>query len=134
MLLKRIFRYLSNTLKLKITFKRNSHDDLIEYIDWDWADFADKRRSTVAYMFHFVDNSIFHCTKQQSTVALSTIEIEYITLSKIEKEIIWYARFLKKLDYKKNTKSILLRADNKDSISLIENLEFHKRTKHIDIR
>ena len=33
--LKRIFRYLSKTLKLKIIFKRNSYDDLIEYIDSD---------------------------------------------------------------------------------------------------
>ena len=87
-------------------------------------------------MFYFVDGSILHCTKQQWTTALFTIEVEYMTFSKIEKKIILCVKFLKKLDYMKNTKnsSVLLRANNKKSISLIENSEFHKRTKHIDIR
>ena len=134
LLLKRILRYLSKTLKLKIIFKKNSHDDLIKYTDSNWAELADERKSTAAYVFYFVDDSISHCTKQQSTVALSTIEAEYMTLSKIEKKAIWCVRFLKELDYKKNTKSILLRADNKESISLIENSKFHKRIKYIDIR
>ena len=121
LLLKRILRYLSGTLKLKITFKRNSHDDLIEYIESDWTELVDKRKLTAAYVFYLVDNSISHYTKQQLIVALLTIEIEYMTLSKTEKKIIWCARFLKKLNYKKNTKFVLLRANNKYSISLTEN-------------
>ena len=134
LLLKRILRYLSKTLKLEIIFKKNSHDDLIEYINSNWAELADERKSTAAYMFYLVDDSIFHCTKQQSTIALFTIEAEYMTLSKTEKKAIWCAKFLKELNYKKNTKSILLRVDNKESISLIENSEFYKRIKHINIR
>ena len=133
-LLKRILKYLSKTLKLEIIFKKNSHDDLIEYIDSNWEKLADEKKSTVAYVFYFVDDSIFHCTKQQSIVALSTIEVEYMTLSKIKKNVIWCAKFLKELDYKKNIKSILLRIDNKKSISFIKNSESHKSIKHIDIR
>ena len=131
--LKRIFRYLSKTLKLEIIFKKNSHDDLIEYINSNWAKLADERKSTAAYVFYFVDDSISHCTKQQSTVALSTIETEYMILSKTEKKAIWCAKFLKELNYKKNTKFILLRIDNKEFIFLIESSESHKRIKHIDV-
>ena len=107
---------------------------MIEYTDSNWAELADERKSTTAYVFYFVDDSIFHCTKQQSIVVLFTFEAEYITLSKTEKKVIWCVKFLKELDYKKNIKSILLRVDNKKSISFIENSEFHKRIKHIDIR
>ena len=134
LLLKRILRYLSETLKLKVIFKKNSHDDLIKHTDSNWTELADERKSTAAYVFYFVDDSIFHCTKQQSIVALFTIEAEYMTLSKTEKKAIWCAKFLKELDYKKNIRSILLRVDNKESISFIENSEFHKRIKYIDIR
>ena len=134
LLLKRILRYLSKTLKLEIIFKKNSHDDLIEYTDSNWAELADERKSTAAYVFYLVDDSISHCTKQQSIVALSTIEAEYMTLSKTEKKAIWCAKFLKELNYKKNIKSILLWIDNKKSIFFIENSEFHKRIKHINIR
>ena len=126
LLLKRILKYLSKTLKLEIIFKKNSHDDLIEYTDSNWAELADKRKSTAVYVFYFVDDSISHCTKQQLIVALSTIEAEYMILSKTEKKAIWCVKFLKELGYKKNIRSILLRADNKKFIFFIENSEFHK--------
>ena len=86
LLLKRILKYLSKTLKLDI--KKNSHNDLIKYTDSNWAKLADERKSTAAYVFYFVDDSISHCTKQQLIVALSTIETEYMTLSKTEKKAI----------------------------------------------
>ena len=88
LLLNRILKYLSRTLKLKIIFKKNSHDDLIEYINSNWAELADERKSTAAYVFYFVDDLFSHCTKQQSIVAFFTIETEYMTLSKTEKKAI----------------------------------------------
>ena len=121
-------------MKLEIIFKKNSHDDLIKYIDSNWEKLADEKKSTAVYVFYFVDDSISHCSKLKLIVVLFTIKAEYMTLSKIEKKVIWCAKFLKELDYKKNIRFILLRIDNKKFIFFIKNSEFHKRIKHINIR
>ena len=110
------------------------HDDLIKYTDSNWAELIDKKKSTAVYVFYLVDDSISHCTKQQSIVVLFTIEAEYMIFSKTEKKVIWCAKFLKELDYNKNIKFILLQVVNKESISFIENSEFYKRIKYINIR
>ena len=47
---------------------------------------------------------------------------------------IWCARFLTELGYRKKGHPVLLRGDNQGSIALAENPEFHRRTKHIEIK
>lgn len=50
------------------------------------------------------------------------------------KKAIWCARFLTELGYRSVDAPVLLRADNQRSISLSKNPEFHKWTKHIEIK
>jgi hypothetical protein len=61
---------------------------LIDYSDSDFAELKDKRHSIDEYVFMLVDEAIFYSSKQQQTIALSSCEIKYMTLSKAAKEAI----------------------------------------------
>ena len=52
---------------------------------------------------------------------------------KAEKEALWVSWFLAALGFWLSTLLVDLRVDNKGIISLTENLEFHQKTKHIEV-
>jgi len=59
------------------------------YVDSDYAENLDKRRSTTRYMFNLSQALVsWRCTLQ-SIVTLSTIEAEYMTLTEAVKEAVW---------------------------------------------
>ena len=57
-------------------------------------------------------------------------------MAKIEagKEALWVAQFLACLGFRLPSQPVNLRADNKRAISLTENPEFHRKTKHIEVQ
>ena len=74
---KRIFRYLKNTLHLRLTFT-NSLKFFVDYIDADWTDDKNTRRFIFDYVFNFDNEVIIWFFKRQFTIALSICEVEYI--------------------------------------------------------
>ena len=72
-------------------------------------------------------------SRRQRCVALSTTEAEYIAISETAKDIIWTRCMLEHIDQRQVTATILL-CDNQGAVKLIRNPEFHRRTKHIDIK
>ncbi len=83
-----MLRYVVDITNIDLTFRKQSEDDLIDYSDSDFAELKYKRHSIDKYVFMLVDETIFHSSKQQQTIALSSCEIEYMTLSKVAKEVI----------------------------------------------
>ena len=77
---------------------------------------------------------ISHSSKLQPTVALSSCEAEYMALTEATKEALWCSRFLNELGFREANFPILLRGDNQGAIALTDNPEFHRRTKHIEIK
>nr|BAP68993.1 RxLR effector candidate protein [Hyaloperonospora arabidopsidis Emoy2] len=73
-------------------------------------------------------------SQKQRTVALSSTEAEYMALSEATKEAVWLKVFLGELGEMTSDEAIKMFEDNQGSIALAKNPEFHKRTKHIDIR
>ena len=71
---------------------------------------------------------------KKRTVALSLTEAEYMALSEATKEAVWLKVFLGELGEMTSDEAIKMYEDNQGSIALAKNPEFHKRTKHIDIR
>ena len=53
---------------------------------------------------------------------------------KAGKEALWVFRFLAALHFRLSTLPVDLRVGNKGAISLTENPEFHRKTKHIELR
>lgn len=70
-------------------------------------------------------------TKRQPTVALSTTEAEYMSLSAATQEAIWLKTLSDELF---TTGAMLINCDNKGAICLASDTMYHKRTKHISIR
>lgn len=132
--LKRVLRYLQATPTHGITFSVNSRSDLVGYSDADWAGDIESRRSTSGYAFMLNGGCISWRSKRQRSVALSSTEAEYMALSEATQEAVWLKNFLCELGEHTSEDAVKIYEDNQGSIALAKNPEFHKRTKHIDIR
>ncbi len=64
-------------------------------------------------------------SKRQPTIALSTIEAEYMASTQATKEAIWMAKLMKELGYMKEKKAMVIRYDNQGAISLTRNPTEH---------
>lgn len=67
-------------------------------------------------------------------MSLSTTEAEYIALTHGVKEAIWLNRMLRELNAIEDCIPVPIFVDNQSAIKLCKNAEYHKRSKHIDIR
>ena len=132
----RILRYIKGTLHEGIIFRGKQNIlELIGYTDADYDSAKDERKSTSGWLFCLGGGPISWSSKRQSVVALSSCEAEYIALNEAGKEAVWLQRILKELGLIKYSPSpTLIHEDNQGTIALAENPEFHRRTKHIDIR
>ncbi|KAG2759912.1 Retrovirus-related Pol polyprotein from transposon TNT 1-94 [Phytophthora cactorum] len=131
---KRVFRYIKGTRTHGIEIQAASEDGLQGYSDADWAGDVETRRSTSGYAFMMNSGCISWRSKKQWTVALSSTEAEYMALTEAAQGTIWLKAFLCELGEMKSDDPVKIYEDNQGSIALAKNPEFHKRTKHIDIR
>jgi len=75
----------------------------------------------------------------QKTVALSTMEAEYIALCEASKEAVWLDKLVQSVASQGlrtaiSGRPINTKVDNRGCIDSSKNFVEHKRTKHIDIR
>ena len=77
---KRILRYLKETINLGLKYEKSENSVLVGYSDADWAGELDDRHSTSGNLFLMAGGAISWFSKKQPTVALSTAEAEYISL------------------------------------------------------
>jgi Reverse transcriptase (RNA-dependent DNA polymerase) len=127
---KRVLRYLKGVKSAKLVL--GGWAELRAYSDADWAGDRDDRRSTGAYVFCIGAGAVSWSSKRQPTVALSTLEAEYMALTQAAKEALWLKRFLAELGI--DIPSVILFGDNQGSLALAKNNVFHARSKHIDIQ
>jgi len=132
--LKRVLRYLQATPTHGIRFAGSGDGELIGYSDADWAGDIETRRSTSGYVFVLNGGCITWRSKKQRTVALSSTEAEYMALSEATQEAVWLKAFMRELGEEAGDGALTVYEDNQGAIALAKNPEFHKRTKHIDIR
>ena len=91
-----MFRKLRGTSDYCITFN-NNNGFICGFVDSNFASDSDKRRSTSGYVFTLAGRAISWMSKLQETIALSTIEVEYIVASHACKEEIWLRGFLREM-------------------------------------
>ncbi|XP_070013812.1 uncharacterized mitochondrial protein AtMg00810-like [Nicotiana sylvestris] len=76
---KRILRYLKGTTDLCLWYPKGSNFNLVGYADVDYASFLVVRKITSG-MAHFLSSCLVSwATKKQNSMALSTVEAEYVT-------------------------------------------------------
>ena len=59
------------------------------YVDADFVGDIDSRKSTTEFVFTLGGTAISSASNLQKIVTLSTIEAEYVTATKVGKEMIW---------------------------------------------
>ncbi|KAL2254482.1 UNVERIFIED_CONTAM: Retrovirus-related Pol polyprotein from transposon TNT 1-94 [Sesamum indicum] len=131
--LKWLLRYLRGTDNIGINFSKFSVSvNLIGYVDSNYANEKDSRKSTTSYIFTLCGSCISWKSQLQHIVALSTTEAEYIATTEAFKEAIWLEGLVKEIGFLKNRLTVF--SDSQSSIQLCKNPVFHDRTKHIDVR
>src|SRR5579859_3800899 len=128
----RVFKYLRGTSNLRITFDGKVGLEMRAYSDANWGGEVD-RKSVGGYLFCLAGGAVSWAAKKQPTVALSSMESEYMALTQAAKESIWIQRLIEELGIPIANVNVIY-ADNQGSIALAKNPEYHARTKHIDIQ
>ena len=126
-----ICRYLRGTADYKLIYGK-VNEGLIAFADSDWGADQHTRRSTSGYLVLLGGAAISWNFRAQKTVALSSTEAEYLSLSDACRQVVWINSVLKEL--RCEVKLIPLCGDNQGSIFIATNAVQEKRTKHIDIR
>lgn len=132
-MVKRIFRYLVGTMDYGILYRAaDTPASLTIYSDADYAGDIDSRKSTSGYVSIYSGGAITWASQRQQSVSLSTTEAEFVAASQATKEAIWLNRLFDDIAREHEKPSLLM--DNQSAIRLIHNQEFHKRSKHIEVR
>lgn len=130
---KRILRYLKGTVGCGIIYRANHKVGVLEaFCDADYAGDRETRRSTSGVVCKYAGGAVSWMSQKQKSVSLSTTEAEFIAMSEGAKEVIWVKRLLQDIT---NLQELpVLKVDNASAIKLVKNPEFHKRSKHIEVR
>lgn len=131
---KHLLRYLSNTINLKLIY-RKSDAELMGYADADWGGDCSDRRSFTGFVFMLAGSAFSWECKKQPTVALSSTEAEYMALSSASKELVYLRNLIADIGFASFVSNpIVLYGDNLSAQQLVKNPIYHARSKHIDIK
>jgi hypothetical protein len=132
---KRVFRYLQGTKEHALAYGWNGGKDqlLYGYSDSDWGNDVNDRRSVTGWTFLLHDGAVSWQSCKQPTVALSSVEAEYMAATQATREAVWWRAFLTELGMPPAS-ATTIHSDSQGAIALGKNPEHHKRTKHIDIQ
>jgi hypothetical protein len=72
-------------------------EGLYAYADADWASDLESRQSTIGYLVLLSGTAISWNSRVQKTIALSSTEAEYMSLSNTCRQLVWMCSFLKEL-------------------------------------
>lgn len=133
--LKHLLRYLRGSKDFGLVLGGRGDICLGGYSDSDWASNQDTRRSTGGYCFSTGpnDGAIAWASKGQTSVALSSLEAEYMALSDAARTAIWLRYLFEELDLPAQGPTVI-QCDNQAAIFTSSNPTTSPRTKHIAIR
>jgi len=131
--LKHAFSYVKGTLDYGITYFRNSSLCPFRYVDSDYAGDVDGQKSTEGHMFFVGGGLVSWASKRQETVALSTVEAEYMAFTRATQQALWLTKFMEEIRMPQQT-PICIFGDNTGAIANTQNNKNHRCTKHIDVK
>ena len=116
--LNRVFHYLQKVSSMKLTFGGTSTSlTLSGYVDADWANDINDRRSVGGYVFLLAGGAVSWSAQKQKIMAQSSTEAEYVAGALATNEAIWLRRLLSEIDHTQPNVTEIL-TDNQASISL----------------
>jgi len=103
------------------------------YSDADFAGDHKTRRSTAGYVVFAAGAPIAWYSKLMTTIAVSTMESEYMAAFHCAQEVVFIRNFLTEIGLEQ-TKPTRFKMDAQAAIDAIRNPVFHARTKHIAVK
>jgi transposase InsO family protein len=133
--IKHVLRYMRGTTSYRLTYGGRPGTSLLfdGYCDSDWGSNIDDRRSITGYVFMLGGGAVSWQSKKQPTVALSSVEAEYMAATQAAREALWWQKLLHEIGVARHPTTVI-HSDSQGSIALSKNPEHHARSKHIDIR
>ncbi|GJU44139.1 hypothetical protein Tco_1201405 [Tanacetum coccineum] len=95
MKVKRIFRYLKNTINKGLWYQKDSGIELTAFLDADHAGCLDTRKSASRGIQFLGDKLVSWTSKKQDFTVMSTAEAEYAALSASCAQVLWIRTQLK---------------------------------------
>ena len=113
----------------------NNPSELITYADLDWGRDMDTCRSVSGYILLLGKSAISWSAKQQPTVAASSTEAGYMSVSHTARQGLWLRHLLIELGLTHlRSDPTIIYLDNHGAMELAKELCHHNWTKHIDIQ
>jgi hypothetical protein len=144
--LKHVLRYLAGTTDYQLVYGTPStsvahHSDsnqatpfvVFGYCDSDYAACVDERLSVAGWVFMAAGGATSWQSQKQKSVALSTVEAEYMAACSASKEAVWQRAILAQAGVSTGHAMLIL-TDNQGAMGLAKNPNHHQRSKHIDVR
>ena len=97
---KRIFRYLKHTQNVGLCYPKGAKFELVGYSDSDYAGCKVERKSTSGTCQLLGRSLVSWSSKKQNSVALSTVEAEYISTGSCCAQILWMKATLSDFEIK----------------------------------
>jgi hypothetical protein len=129
-LVKHILRYVSVN-SYSLIYQSNPGSELVGWVDASYAN-REQCKSTTGFLFTFGKTAISWLSSKQPVVALSSCEAELIAANSAVQEAIWLKQLLSDIGVPQSTVSLM--EDNEACIALSKDNQYHKRTKHIQVR
>ena len=127
-----VIGYIKNTMDYGLTYSHNSDLSPHAYMDADYRGCKYTQRLTSRYIFIMAGGPVTWSSKRQATVALSTIEAEYVAMFRCMQQMIWMHSWLDEVEVR-YTALGLIRGDNQGVITLTKTTKDHGKVKHINI-
>ena len=128
-----VIGYVKNTIDYGLTYSRDGDISPTAFVDADYGGCRDTRRSTSGYVFTMAGGAVSWSSKRQATVALSTVEAEYVAMSRCAQQMVWMQNWLDEVEVE-HVLPGLMKGDSRGAIALTKNTKDHGKIKHINIR
>ncbi len=125
-----VVRYLMGTVDYGLTFG-GSNETFVGYYDADYTGDLDSRKSTTGFVFLMFGGAVSWSSRLQPTVAVSTVEAEYLSAGQAVKEALWFRKL--GADLVLNLGHVQIYCDNQGAIQLLKHPIASQRSKHIDV-
>jgi hypothetical protein len=114
---KQVLRYLHGTIGYGLRYVSDGDVKLQGYIDFDWGGSAMDQKSTSGCCFSLGSGMISCLSRKKTSVALSTVEAEYIAASVASHEVVWLRNLLAGL-FDLELEPTLIYCDNQSCVKL----------------
>jgi hypothetical protein len=130
---KHVLRYIRGIINYGLRYTTSSDSQLHGFTDSDWVGSAEDRKSTSGMCFSLGSAMISWGNRKHKSIALNTVEAEYMVACEACIEAVWLRKLISDL-FDQIPESTIIYCDNQSCIRLSEHPVFHERLKHIEIK